>query len=164
MKEDQLLEFVSGYRDRRPRGGKRFLFSAALAIHAAALSALIVVPLVQVDRDLPRFESMATFLVSPSSAPPPPPPPPPTAPARTRASETRPRALDASFVAPVSIPTAIPAEDFGGNGDFGAPGGVEGGIPGGIVGESSAASPRRRHRFNRPSRCASISVRKKHGL
>jgi protein TonB len=134
MKEDQLLEFVSGYRDMRPKGGKRFLFWAALAIHAAALAALIIVPLVQVDRDLPRVESMTTFLVRPPSAPPPPPPPPPPAPTRTRASETRPRALDASFVAPVSIPTAIPAEDFGGNGDLGSPGGVEGGILGGIVG------------------------------
>jgi protein TonB len=40
---------------------------------------------------------------------------------------------EASFVAPVSIPSAIPSEDFGG-GDFGIPGGVEGGVPGGIVG------------------------------
>jgi protein TonB len=119
----------------RTRGGKRFLFWAALAVHAAALAGLIIVPLVQVDRDLPRFESTATFLVHPSSAPPPPPPPPPAA-ARSSGSskDARPRILDASFVAPVSIPNALPAEEFGGNGDFGVPGGVEGGIPGGILG------------------------------
>jgi len=135
MKEDQFLEYVSGYRDMRPRGGKRFLFWAALAIHAAALAALIIVPLVQVDRDLPQFESMATFLVRPPSAPPPPPPPPPAPPRSSGSStEARPRILDASFVAPVSIPSAIPAEDFGGDGDFGVPGSVEGGIPGGIAG------------------------------
>jgi protein TonB len=147
MKEDQLLEYVSGYREMRPKGGKRFLFWAALAIHAGALAALIVVPLVQVDRDLPQFESMATFLVRPPSAAPPPPPPPPPAPARASGSskEARPRILDASFVAPVSVPNAIPAEDFGGNGDFGVPGGVEGGIPngvaGGIVGGLAGWSP-----------------------
>jgi protein TonB len=136
MKEDQLLEYVSGYQDMRPRGGKRFLFWAALAIHAAALAALTVVPLFQLDRDLPEFESMATFLVRPAGAPPPPPPPPPpaAAPERGRAQAARARLLEAGFVAPVSIPNAIPAEDFGGGGDFGVPGGVEGGVPGGIMG------------------------------
>jgi len=136
MKEDQFLEYVTGYRDMRPTGGKRFLFWGALAIHAAALAALIIVPLVQVDRDLPQFESMATFLVRPPSAPPPPPPPhPPASPQAGGVSkEARPRILDASFVAPVSVPNSIPAEDFGGSGDFGVPGGVEGGVPGGIVG------------------------------
>jgi len=136
MKEDQFLEYVSSYPDRRPAGGKRFLFWVALAVHAGALIALIVTPLVQVDRDLPEFESMATFLVRPTSAPPPPPPPPPPAPPRASGStrEALPRLLDASFVAPVYIPSAIPAEDFGGAEGFGVPGGVEGGIPGGVVG------------------------------
>jgi protein TonB len=45
----------------------------------------------------------------------------------------RTRRLEASFVAPITIPNAIPAEDFGA-GDFGILGGVEGGVPGGIVG------------------------------
>ncbi len=129
MKEDQFLEYVSSYRDLRPKGSKRFLFWIALAIHAGALLAVIVVPLTQVDRDLPEFESMATFLVRPTEAPPPPPPPPPPAPPRASgsSSQARPRLLEAGFVAPV----AIPAEDFGGF-DFGTPGGVEGGIPGGV--------------------------------
>jgi hypothetical protein len=73
MKEDQFLEYLSSYRDLRPKGSKRFLFWIALAIHVGALAALIVVPLVRVDRDLPQFESMATFLVGPRQAPPPPP-------------------------------------------------------------------------------------------
>ncbi len=128
------MEHVSGYRELRPRDSKRFLFFIALAIHALALVALIVVPLVQVDRELPQFQSMATFLAAPPAAPPPPPPPPP--PASPRASRSpkpaRPRLLEASFVAPIAVPNAIPAEDFGGA-NFGVPGGVEGGIPGGIA-------------------------------
>jgi protein TonB len=134
MKEDQLLEYVSSYPDLRPRGGKGILFWAALVIHAAALAALIVVPLIQVDRDLPRFESTAAFLVRPSPAPPPPPPPPAPARSSKTSKETRPRILDASFVAPITTPSALPAEDFGDSGELGAPGGVEGGVPGGIVG------------------------------
>lgn len=128
MKEEQLLEYVSSYHDVRPKGNKPFLFWIALAIHAGALITLIVVPLLRVDQNLPQFESMATFLVRPPQAPPPPPPAPP------RASETsnpaRPRLLEASFLASVALPNAIPAEDFGGF-DFGTPGGIEGGIPGG---------------------------------
>jgi len=135
MKEDQFLEYLSSYRDLRPKGSKRFLFWIALAIHAGALAALIVVPLLRVDRDLPQFESMATFLVGPRQAPPPPPPPPPPAPPRGSGASNpaRPRILEASFVAPVAVPNAIFAEDFG-DFDFGTPGGVEGGIPGGVVG------------------------------
>lgn len=76
MKETEFLQFVSSYRDLRPEGGKRFFFWIALALHAAALIALLVVPLTEVDRDIPKFESMATFLVRPAQAPPPPPPPP----------------------------------------------------------------------------------------
>jgi protein TonB len=134
MKEDQFLEYVSSYHDLRPKGNKRFLFWIALAIHAGALITLIVVPLVRVDRDLPRFESMATFLVRPPQAPPPPPPPPPPAPPRASGTSNpaRPRLLEASFIASVALPNAIPAEDFGGF-DFGTPGGIVGGIPGGVV-------------------------------
>jgi periplasmic protein TonB len=136
MKEDQFLEYVSSYRELRPKGGKPFLFWLGLAIHAAALATLIVVPLAQVDQDLPRFETMATFLVRPPSAPPPPPPPAPSSPPRASGSsrEARPRILEARFVAPVSIPKVIFSEDFGGGGDFGVPVGVEGRIPGGMVG------------------------------
>ena len=134
MREDQFLEYVSSYHDVRPRGNKRFLFWIALAIHAGALITLIVVPLVRVDQDLPRFESMATFLLRPPQAPPPPPPPPPPAPPRASGTSNpaRPRLLDASFLASVALPNAIPAEDFGGF-DFGTPGGIVGGIPGGVV-------------------------------
>lgn len=135
MKEDQLLKYVSSYRDPRPKGQKPFLFWLALAIHAGALLALVVVPLVRVDQDLPQFVSMPTFLARPPSAPPPRPPQPP--PATPRGSGTsnpaRPRLLEASFLASIDIPSAISAEDFVGS-DFGTPGGVEGGIPGGVGG------------------------------
>jgi protein TonB len=136
MKEETFLAYMSGYHDLRPKGSKRFLFWVALAVHAAVLVALIVTPLMQVDRDLPQFETMATFLVRPASAPPPPPPPPPPAPARATgdSNPARPRILEASFVAPVAAPNAMPVEDFGGVGDFGVAGGVEGGIPGGVAG------------------------------
>jgi protein TonB len=134
MKEEPFLEYVSSYRDLRPRGSKRFLFWVALGIHAGALVALIVVPLVQIDRDLPQFETMATFLVRPASAPPPPPPAPPVPPrASGGSSQAKSRLLEASFAAPVRIPSSFPPDGFGG-GDFGIPGGVEGGVPGGVVG------------------------------
>ena len=134
MKEDQFLEYVSSYHDLRPKGNKRFLFRIALAIHAGALITLIVVPLLRVGQNLPQFESMATFLVRPPQAPPPPPPPPPPAPPRASGTSNpaRPRLLEASFIASVALPNAIPAEDFGGF-DFGTPGGIVGGIPGGVV-------------------------------
>jgi protein TonB len=133
MNERNFLEYLSGYREARPRGSKRFLFWVALAIHAAVLAALIVVPLARVDRDVPEFESVATLLVRPSQAPPPPPPPPPgPSRARGRSSQAPPRRLDATFMVPVLIPNTIGAEDFEG-GDSGVPGGVDGGIPGGVA-------------------------------
>jgi protein TonB len=147
--DEDLLDFVSNYRDARPQGRKRFLIWVALLIHAVVLAASIGLPLLEVDRDLPQVESMATFLVPPPQPPPPPPPPAP-APARPQAAEklSRPLLREASFVAPVAIPSQIPTEDFGG-GDFGVPGGVEGGVPGGIAGgiarglpESPASPPR----------------------
>jgi len=142
MKEGQFLEYVSSYRDLRPKGNKRFLFWIALAVHAGVLITLIAVPLVQVDRDLPPFESMVTFLVRPPSAPPLSPPAPSRASGPSNLA--RPRLLEASFIVPVAIPNAIPAEDFGGF-DFGIPGGVDGGIPGGvgagIVGGLADVSP-----------------------
>jgi protein TonB len=135
MEEVKLLEYVSGYRDSRPRGSLRFLFWIALAVHGAALFALIVVPLTRVDGDMPKFEALTTFLVRPPQAPPPPPPPPPPAAPRARRTPepARARILEASFLAPVAVPSAIPTENFG-SGDYGVEGGVEGGIPGGIMG------------------------------
>ena len=134
MNERNFLEYLSGYREARPRGSKRFLFWVALAIHGAVLAALIVVPLARVERDVPEFESVATFLVRPPNAPPPPPPPPPPAPLRPRESSSRAtrRRLDVTFMVPVFVPNTAGAEDFGG-GDSGVPGGVDGGIPGGVA-------------------------------
>jgi protein TonB len=134
MKEERFLEYVSSYRDGRPQSDKRLLFWVALAIHAAALAALIVFPLAQVDRNLPRFESVAAFLVSPPSASPPPDPPPPSAQPNAGGSPSRARSrlLEASFIAPVAVPLAVAGEDQGVF-EFGVPGGLEGGIPGGVV-------------------------------
>jgi len=139
MEDDRILNYVSSYREARSGSGKGVLFWASVAIHVAAVVSLIAIPLLRIDRDLPEFESMSTFLVrAPEPPPPPPPPPPPAPPAprESRSSEATPRPVirDMDFVVPVAIPDAIPPADFGGGENIGVPGGVEGGVPGGVVG------------------------------
>lgn len=118
------------------RGGT---FSFSLAVHAALIAAIVIVPLF-VEHPLPApGEGLRAFFVEPAVvAPPPPPPPPPAAGARvapTRAPAA-PRPAEApSFVAPIEVPAEIVPEeaiDLGVEG--GMPGGVEGGVPGGVVG------------------------------
>lgn len=136
MNDDQLLDYVSHYQDARPKGGKGWLFWTSLTIHAGVLTTAILVPLYRVGADLPRFETMSAFMVTTPASPPPPPPPPPASPPPSSASSSghAPRlAPITDFVAPIAIPTAIPAEDFGPI-DLEMPGGVEGGVPGGVVG------------------------------
>jgi periplasmic protein TonB len=107
------------------------------ALHALALAAVVVVPILG-DEPLPeRATRVQAFFASPIElAPPPPPPPPPPAPrgpSRPEPPRTTPAA--AGFVAPVEVPLEIVPEsglDLGIEG--GVPGGVEGGVPGGVVG------------------------------
>ncbi len=105
----------------------------SLVLHAVAVVAVVVLPLLY-DQRLPETatEVRAFFAQPLEVAAPSPPPPPPAARAPAR-SPTRPSS--SSFVAPVAIPTEIVPEeglDLGVEGE--APGGVEGGVPGGVVG------------------------------
>jgi protein TonB len=107
----------------------------SLLVHAAAVAAVVVVPLLY-DQRLPETATeVKAFFAKPLElgAPSPPPPPPPAAARVTARPPVQPVA--SRFVAPVEIPTEVVPEqglDLGVAG--GAPGGVEGGVPGGVVG------------------------------
>jgi protein TonB len=139
---DQLLD-PGWSRKRRTRG--RVTLSVSIAIHAVALAALVVVPLLTLG-ELPELQEQALraiFVDSTVAPPPPPPPPPPPKAMRSKAvePETRPqeRTKMAKFTAPVEVPDTVtedPGVEFGS--DLGVAGGVaegvEGGIEGGVVG------------------------------
>ncbi len=108
----------------------------SLAIHAAIVLAVIVVPLLM-SEELPDPTAAArAFFVEPPAAPPPPPPPPPPAPKAVNQPKTPPKPVEEpKFVAPIETPEEVQTEsnvDLGIEG--GVPGGVEGGVPGGVVG------------------------------
>jgi len=105
----------------------------SVLLHAAALAAVLVVPLLTDDRLPDQAGEVQAFFASPIElAPPPPPPPPSAAPTVARAPEP---VSAGGFVAPVEVPTEIVPEaglDLALGGGFA--GGVEGGVPGGVVG------------------------------
>ena len=107
---------------------------ASILLHAVALAAILVVPLLT-DEPLPdQFGQVKAFFAEPIALAPPPPPPPP-GPSRAAVREPAKIVTPAGFVAPVEVPTEIVPEagfDLGVEG--GLPGGVEGGVPGGVVG------------------------------
>jgi protein TonB len=111
-----------------------FTSLASILLHAVALAAILVVPLLT-DEPLPdQFGQVKAFFAEPLALAPPPPPPPP-APSRAAVREPTKSVTPAGFVAPVEVPTEIVPEavfDLGLEG--GLPGGVEGGVPGGVVG------------------------------
>jgi protein TonB len=105
----------------------------SVLLHAAALAAILVVPLLSDDPLPDRSGEVQAFFASPIElAPLPPPPPPSAAPRVARA----PGPVSAGgFVAPVEVPTEIVPEailDLGLDGGLAS--GVEGGVPGGVVG------------------------------
>jgi protein TonB len=122
---------------RPGHGGRPALTAAAsIGVHAAALLAVVVVPLLSEDRLPEAAGEVQAFFAAPLELAPPPPPPPPPAPARVapRVEAARP-VPSGGFVAPVEVPTEIVPEaglDLGLEG--GVAGGVEGGVPGGVVG------------------------------
>ena len=140
---DLLLEsgVVSGGRARRAPSWR---WAPALALHAAGLVAVIVVP-VFLAEELPSPAAGVgkVFFVPTAMAPPLPPPPP-----ARRAAEPAPRkdvapARTASFAAPAVPRAEIEPEDVidpapplapAMHVDEGVPGGVDEGVPGGIVG------------------------------
>jgi len=138
MMMENLIESES--RGISSRSVMTKLISAGIQVGVIAL--MIVIPLLATDVMPEPPEVMMAFM-----APPPPPPPPPLPPAAARAKPVEsakapvPRPLPTSdFVAPVAVPTEIPAEDFGlasaslGAVDAGVPGGALGGVEGGMPG------------------------------
>ena len=107
----------------------------SLGVHAVALVAVVVLPLLYDDALPDTATEVRAFFARPLDVAvpsPPPPPPPPAARAATRSPVPSPASR---FVAPVEIPAEIVPEeglDLGVEG--GASGGVEGGVPGGVVG------------------------------
>jgi protein TonB len=107
---------------------------ASILLHAVALAAILVVPLLTDDPLPDQFGQVKAFFAEPLALAPPPPPPPP-APSRAAVREPAKSVTPAGFVAPVEVPTEIVPEsafDLGVEG--GLRGGVEGGVPGGVVG------------------------------
>ena len=108
---------------------------ASLLLHAVAVAAILVVPLLT-DEPLPdQVGQVEAFFAEPIQLAPPPPPPPAPAPSAVAVREPTKSVTPAGFVAPVEVPTEIVPEagfDLGVEG--GLPGGVEGGVPGGVVG------------------------------
>jgi periplasmic protein TonB len=135
--ERRLFEDLVESNAARSHTSQGYTLPISLTLHAIALVAIVVVPLLT-QAELPEpAAAVNAFFVEPAAAPPPPPPPPPPAPRAASA----PRAVqpvtpaDAKFTAPVDVPDQIKPEaglDVGVPG--GVAGGVEGGVPGGVVG------------------------------
>jgi protein TonB len=129
----------------RPRSWR---WAVAIAVHAAFIAAILIVPLVM-PQDLPApAGGVRAFLVQTIVAPPPPPPPPPAAGPRAvvrrePSARTPARAVPAVVpapelrpddVVPAAPPSLTPPATAALDEDEGVPGGVEGGVPGGVVG------------------------------
>ena len=133
--------------DRQASGRKWLLLPLSLLAHLLAIGALVVVPLLLADSQLPEIQMTNVFIMAPPLPAPPPPPPPPlgrrrgAGPAKTtpEKKEPRPPVLFGKLIAPIAVPVTIEEDegsDFGVEGGvpWGVPGGVEGGVEGGVVG------------------------------
>jgi protein TonB len=118
------------------RTSQGYTLPISLTLHAIALAAIVIVPLMS-QAELPEpAAAVKAFFVEPASAAPPPPPPPPPAPrAATVSKPVQPQPVETKFTAPVEVPDEVKPEE---GLDMGVPGGVaggvEGGVPGGVVG------------------------------
>jgi protein TonB len=117
--------------------------AVSIAVHALALAAVVLVPLLADERLPEAVGDVQAFFATPLELAPPPPPPPPPAPGPVapRVAASRPQPVN-GFQAPVEVPTEIVPEaglDLGFEG--GVAGGVEGGVPGGVVGGIVAGLP-----------------------
>ena len=141
---DNLLE--SGFSgQRKPK--RAISLPVSIGIHVAVLSAVILIPILLSDRDLPEpaLGAVSAFFVEPAPPPPPPPPPPPAA-AKPKV-ETAPKVEqpkpvkveEPKFTAPVETPKEVPKSQTADTGvtggvDEGVTGGVQGGAVGGVQG------------------------------
>jgi protein TonB len=116
-------------------GARSVTLAVSIALHAALVLAIVIVPLLYYDA-LPSQDVLKAFFAPPLeiTAPPPPPPPPSAA---ARVVKVAPKLVEQTraFVAPIDVPAEVKPEeglDLGVEG--GVVGGVEGGVPGGVVG------------------------------
>ncbi len=139
-----MFELVE--RNRRASGRKFATVVLSVVVHVVVIGALIVVPLLYVNSDLPTpKEVVSAFAAAPPAPPPPPPPPPPP-----EAAPPKPVATTGQQnLAPVAPPSKIapelptpPANTSSQDGvPGGVPGGIAGGVPGGVVGGIPEAPP-----------------------
>ena len=124
--------------DKYLRARKWLLMPISLLVHALAIAALVVVPLLLAESKLPEIKVTNISVMAPP-LPPPPPPPPPAARRRgsgglkndkTKKTE-KPPVFTGKLIAPIEVPMTIEDED---GSDFGVEGGVPGGVPGGVEG------------------------------
>jgi protein TonB len=138
-----LDESLIGSGDRHARKRKWLILPISLLVHALAIAALVVVPLLFAGNQLPETKVTNILVMAP---PMPTPPPPPLgrgrgsrAPkAEDKNKEIKPPVFAGRLIAPIEVPMTIEDEssDFGVEGGvpWGVPGGVEGGVDGGVVG------------------------------
>jgi periplasmic protein TonB len=131
----------AGGREGSPRSWR---WAVAIAVHAAFLAAILLVPMVMPE-DLPLPATGArAFFVQTIVAPPPPPPAAPAA-IRTVARTDAPVPRATRPVVPTIAPEVVPEDVIDSappsapavaavSADEGVPGGVDEGVPGGIVG------------------------------
>jgi periplasmic protein TonB len=125
-----MFDLVTDKVQHLPRHATLPILMSTMA-QAAALGAILVIPLLLVADKIPEIPSMMAFVAAP---PTPPPPPPPPAPAPKQVAQTATAAANPA-AAPIEAPKEITPERPNDEGlDIGAPEGVEGGIPGGVVG------------------------------
>ena len=129
----------------QPRRKRLMSFVASMVLHASAIAALIILPLIFFNK-LPDLE-LVTFLYQPPEPPPPPPPPVPPA--------FRPQTIVAKYSVPTAIPKSIPPPDTDtppvvdkslvSSINVGVPGGVLGGsalgLAGGVLGKQLPLPP-----------------------
>jgi periplasmic protein TonB len=125
--------------DRNARSRKWLLLPLSLLVHALVIAALVVVPLLLAENQLPDVKVTNILILAPPRPTPPPPPPPP--PPKRRGSggankagaknTEKPPVYTGKLVAPFEVPVTIEEDD---GSDFGVEGGVEGGVPGGVLG------------------------------
>ncbi len=134
--------------DKHARGRKWLLLPISLIVHLAVIAALVVVPLLLADSQLPEVKVTNVLVMAPPRPAPPPPPPPPLG--RRRGSgasknesaekkDIKPPVFFGKLIAPVEVPVTIEEDegsDFGVEGGvpWGVIGGVEGGVEGGVIG------------------------------
>src|SRR6516164_4214496 len=118
---------------REPSPGSRVI---AILAHAAALGALIAVPVSRVVNVQPETPAIEAFVVTPETLPPlPPAAPPPPAPAAVAPNDHV--SVTEQPAAPIEAPASVQPEHAGPpevDVDAEPSGGIEGGVSGGVVG------------------------------